>query len=525
MKLLYKVLSLGLISFLTFSNISCNNPIEDLKITLNTDISTNNYGVRVIDAKNPDVAVQQLSIQIVGAGKKFIYNSDGTRIFNAENGIFSLLLEPGLKPSVENPVRFTILIESPGYLKAVFPVEINSEGNRAIDIPMVKFDAPPVGVASKTETVTVDATNGTTTSIKIVVPAENGKQEAAEISIPAGTKMLDEEGKPVTGTVSIEMVHFDNRNPESLLSFPGGFDASNVIGPNGQQMDPITFETAGFISVEMTSGNQKVKSFSNPISVKTELNAETINPVTGLAIAEGDTIPVWSLDTKTGQWKFEGNSNVTKNSSTNKLEATMTVPHLSWWNLDYFWNSCTYGSTVRFNTNVNSTSFRYMELVNANGSIYRYLFDNVANGSVLGLYRAPNGMRCRLRVYSGTSYFNKGTLIGQTPLFNLCGSNLQLSLTLPVPKIVNIDIAGNCEGNGRILRPSVYVYYKKVGNGSFNYLGYLNNGRMITDQFEIGQTYIFGTYYSGRWYEYTRTIDRTNYIETMSLPATTPGCR
>ena len=75
MKLLYKVLSLGLISFLTFSNISCNNPIEDLKITLNTDISTNNYGVRVIDAKNPDVAVQQLSIQIVGAGKKFIYNS------------------------------------------------------------------------------------------------------------------------------------------------------------------------------------------------------------------------------------------------------------------------------------------------------------------------------------------------------------------------------------------------------------------------------------------------------------------
>jgi hypothetical protein len=134
-------------------------------------------------------------------------------------------------------------------------------------------------------------------------------------------------------------------------------------------------------------------------------------------------------------------------------------------------------------------------------------------------------MRCRLRVYSGTSYFNKGTLIGQTPLFNLCGSNQQLSLTLPVPKIVNIDIAGNCEGNGRILRPSVYVYYKKVGNGSFNYLGYLNNGRMITDQFEIGQTYIFGTYYSGRWYEYTRTIDRTNYIETMSLPATTPGCR
>ena len=44
-------------------------------VTLNTDISTNNYGVRVIDAKNPDVAVQQLSIQIVGAGKKFIYNS------------------------------------------------------------------------------------------------------------------------------------------------------------------------------------------------------------------------------------------------------------------------------------------------------------------------------------------------------------------------------------------------------------------------------------------------------------------
>ncbi len=525
MKLLYKVLSLGLISFITFSNISCNNPIEDLKITLNTDISNNNYGVRVIDAKNPDVAVQQLSIQIVGPGKKFIYNSDGTRNFTAENGIFSMLLEPGLKPSIENPIRFTIMIESPGYLKAVYPVEINAEGNRAMDIPMVKFDAPPVGVAAKSETITVDANNGTSSIIKITVPAENGKQEAAEISIPAGTKMLDDQGKPVTGSVSVEMVHFDNRNPESLLSFPGGFDATNVIGANGQQMDPITFETAGFISVEMKSGDQKVKSFSNPISVKTEINAETINPNTGQKVQEGDTIPVWSLDTKTGQWKFEGNSIVSKNTNTNKLEATMTVPHLSWWNLDYFWNSCTVGSTVRFNSNVNTTTYRYMELVNENGSIYRYLFDNVANGSIFGLYRAPNGMRCRLKVYSGTSYSNKGTLIAQTPFFNLCGSNLNLTLNLPAPTIVNIDIAGNCEGNGRILRPSIYVYYKKLGTGSFNYLGYLNNGRMVTDQFTVGQTYVFGTYYSGRWYEYTRTIDRTNYIETMSLPATTPGCR
>lgn len=519
-----KAIVFSLFGILLISS-ACKSPLDDLKITLNTEISSSNYGIRIVDANSTGTVPQNVTISLAGNDKKYIYSSDGSRNITVQNGVSSFLLEPGLKPTPENPIRFTILCDAPGYLRAVFPVEINAEGNKALEISMVKISAPPKGVAAKQETVVVDASTGTNSELQFVIPAENSKQEAAVVVIPAGTKMFDENGAPVSGNVQVQMVHFDNRNPESIKSFPGGFDVSNVVDKNGNVMDPISFETAGFISMEMTNGSQSVKSFSKPIDIKVEINPETFNPTTGTTTKEGDTIPFWSLDTKTGQWKEEGNALVVKNTSTNKLEAIMIVPHLSWWNLDYFYNSCYTGSTIRLNTNINTNTYRYMELVQPNGQFYKSLFEDVKNGNVIGFYNAPRGRQCKLRIYSGQSYYDKGTMLTESQLFNLCGSTVNVSATIPPPTIVNVNIAGNCPSNGRVLKPSIYVYFKKPGDQYFNYLGYMNNGRFTTDRFKVGETYVFGASYGGKWYEYTRTIDRTDYNEIMELPSSTPGCK
>lgn len=504
---------------------SCKNPTEGLQVTLNTDISTSNYGFRVINANSTSTEIpQNLKIKLVGAGANYIYSSDGTKTITAENGIFSLLLEPGKTVSPQTPISFTVIVEAEGYLKGVYPVQISATGNQSFTIPIVKLSEPPAGVSAKQETVTLNSNGETETAILIETPVTSGKSEMAKIEIPAGTKMLDENGNTVTGNVNVSMVHFDNRTEESLSSFPGGFTVTNVVSTDGQPMEPVVFETAGFISIEMNSGTQTVKSFSKPIEVSMEVNPQTINPETGVAIVEGDSIPTWSLDTKTGQWKREGTVVVVKNTNTNKLETVIAVPHLSWWNLDYFYNACQNGAEITVSSNVNSDVYRYMEIVNSSsGTILKTMVESVKNNSKIGFYNAPRGVNVRLKIYSG-DYSNKGTLIAQSNSFSICGSRASVSVTVPPPTIVNIDISGKCVG-GRILRPSIWVYFREKSSWYWNDLGYMNNGKMVTDRFTLGKTYVFGAYYSGRWYEYERTISKVNYNETMDLPNGTPGCR
>ncbi|MCF8429497.1 MAG: hypothetical protein K9G64_05135 [Bacteroidia bacterium] len=505
---------------------SCKNPADGFVITVNSDISTNNFGFRVLNANQTVEEIpQNLIIKIAGPNADIVYSSDGSKNFTAGSGIFSLILEPGIKPSPANTIKFTIIIESNGYIKSITPIEIIDEGSKSFDIFMVKKDNPPLGVAVKDETIVLPSNGELAVTTIIEIPLNNGKQETAKLEIPKGTKMLDENGNIITGSVSVSLAHFDNRNQESLNSFPGGFTATNLIDENGKEMDPVIFETAGFISIDMNNGTQTVKSFSNPIAVTMGINDNTINTETNTAVKEGDSIPTWSLDTKTGQWKKEAVAVIVKNSTTNKLETVFNIPHLSWWNLDYYYNSCTYGSRITINSNTNSYTYRYMELVNSNNTYFRSLYESVKNGNVIGFYRAPIGRSVKLRIYSGTNYYNKGSVIAESGLFQMCGNSTTISVNIPPPTIVNIDISGKCVVGGRVIRPSLYVLFKEKGKYYYDYLGYMYNGKMTTDRFVLGKTYVFAAYYSGRLFEYERVINSTNYTEIMSLTSGTPGCK
>lgn len=504
---------------------ACKNPTDGLVITVNSDISENNYGFRILNANSTlEEIPQNVTIKIVGPGASYIYSSDGTKNFSSQSGIFSLILQPGITPSITNAIRFTVIIEANGYLKSITPIEIVNQGNKSFDIRMVKTDSPPIGVAFKNDAITTLANGEIAENTTIEIPLTSGKQETAKIEIPKGTKMLDENGNAITGVVNVSLAHFDNRSQDALNSFPGGFTATNLVDENGKEMEPVVFETAGFISIEMSNGSKTVKSFSNPIAVSMGINENTIDPETGLAVKEGDSIPTWSLDTKTGQWKKEAIAVVVKNNVTNKLETVFNIPHLSWWNLDYYYNSCYIGTNITIKSNISNYSYKYMELVNTNNSYFMGFNDLVTNGSVIGFYRAPIGKNVKLRIYSGTDYYNKGNLIAESPVFQMCGSSISLNVNIPPPTIVSIDISGNCVG-GRVIRPTLYVYYKEKGQYWYNYLGYMFNGKMTTDRFTIGKTYVFAAYYSGKLYEYERTITKTDYKENMSIPSGTPGCK
>ncbi|MFZ4797244.1 MAG: hypothetical protein ACOYMA_07090 [Bacteroidia bacterium] len=505
---------------------ACKNPAEGFIITVNSDISTNNFGFRVLNANpNLEEIPPNLTMKIVGPNADLVFSSDGSKNFSVGSGIFSLILKPGIKPSLSNSIKFTVMLESNGYIKSITPIEIIDEGSKSFDIFMVKKDNPPIGVAVKEETIVLPSNGELAATTIIEIPLTNGKQETAKLEIPKGTKMLDENGNVITGSVNISLAHFDNRSQESLNSFPGGFTATNLVDKNGKEMEPVVFETAGFISIDMSNGTQTVKSFSSPIAVSMGINENTTNPETNSIVKEGDSIPTWSLDTKTGQWTKEDVAVIVKNSTTNKLETVFNIPHLSWWNLDYYYGSCTYGSAITIKSNTNNYTYRYMEVVNSNNSYYFSIVESVKNGNIIGFRRAPIGRSVKLRIYSGTDYYNKGSVIAESGLFQMCGSSISLTVNIPPPTIVNIDISGKCVVGGRVIRPSLSVYFKEKGKYWYDYLGFMNNGKISTDRFVLGKTYVFATYYSGRVYEYERVINSKNYTEVMSLTSGTPGCK
>ena len=84
----------------------------------------------------------------------------------------------------------------------------------------------------------------------------------------------------------------------------------------------------------MTAGNTTVKSFSKPLTANLELAKTQTNYTTGKLVVAGDTIPLWSQNENTGQWKYEGVANVVKNTDGN-LAASFKITHLSNWALLY----------------------------------------------------------------------------------------------------------------------------------------------------------------------------------------------
>ncbi|MCY1513809.1 hypothetical protein D9M68_483240 [compost metagenome] len=90
--------------------------------------------------------------------------------------------------------------------------------------------------------------------------------------------------------------------------------------------------------------------------VDVELSAAKINPATKQPIKENETIPMWSLNTETGQWKQEGTATVVKNPD-GKLVGRMQITHLSDWGLFYIYTPCTTSVTINRTTDEGYETF------------------------------------------------------------------------------------------------------------------------------------------------------------------------
>lgn len=94
----------------------------------------------------------------------------------------------------------------------------------------------------------------------------------------------------------------------------------------------------------------------------------------------------------------------------------------------------------------------------------------------------------------------------------------------PPPPVFNnttLTFTGKCPNRNDLeVRPSVYIYFKKSGsNNPYQYLGYMNKGKIETNLLQINETYEFQIVYGGESYRVAQKIEQTNYNLTIDMPA------
>ena len=83
----------------------------------------------------------------------------------------------------------------------------------------------------------------------------------------------------------------------------------------------------------------------------------------------------------------------------------------------------------------------------------------------------------------------------------------------PVYNTVSLTFTGKCPNRGDLeIRPSVYVYFKKTGTSlPFQYLGYVDKGKISTEFLALNETYDFQIAFNGETYKVSQKIEQSSY--------------
>jgi PKD repeat protein len=144
----------------------------------------------------------------------------------------------------------------------------------------------------------------------------------------APNSLVDANGQPVTGAVQVNVTPVNvGSNAEA---FPGLFAGFREDGARG------LLASYGTVEYVLTSNGQRVQ-LAPGASATVEIPIYTTLNLDRTTVVAGATIPLWSLDERTGVWVQEGVGTVVANpGSPSELALRAQVTHFSWWNCDAF---------------------------------------------------------------------------------------------------------------------------------------------------------------------------------------------
>lgn len=486
MKPQYFVKTIVVFALALYMLTGCKRYDQDLTWRINTGIYSSPLMVRFLNA-NPDATNQPKNFTVTISGKdanKVVLGSGGTN-FKTANGMLPLALN-GVSPTPQNPVIFSVYADIPGFAPVSQSFIITDTTPQVRSVFAVEYANPTNGTAAFIQQTRLNA--GVSPAVTLSTQTNAGMGEISSIAIQEGTQMLDVNGNAVSGDqLKTKVVHFGTGTTSSLASFPGGLTAPDAIGKDGQPIPGgVTFVTGGLLSIKMFAGSTEVKKFSKPLNVTMEMKNDVVNPGTNQAVAVGDTIPVWSLNEETGQWKYESMGTVAMDGN-GKLAVQFQAAHLSCWNLDWWWScfgsypTCNNPLTVIIHTDPTYCSGNYeVTLTTERGQYLGALHGTeLYNGFTCVFINTPVIEKAKIVITDNST----GRVVGQSILFTPCSQGtIEVTLGKPTPPDlvkINITVEGKCTNRNAAFNINGWFSFYLAGAGPLGdkTLIYVNNGQ------------------------------------------------
>ncbi len=489
---------------------SCNK-IADIAsetgVVFDTDLLTNFATVQYIDASDPNIAPEGIEIEILGKDKDKIYSVLGEKEIQTDGGNFvNLGVRKITIVDEENPLKFTIKADAPGYLPSYRDIVIyNVDEFQFITIPLVREATDGDGVAFKTAAITLGA-QGTTSEVQLISRTPTSSLSPIEVSIPAQTVAFATNGQRLQGEAVVQIGQFDPYNPMALKAFPGELAVANFLNAQGFDMGPSGIRPLVFYSLDMYVNGQEVKTFSQPIRIEVPLDPQTINPTTDEPIQVGDQLVVASFDEDAAVWKQEKSVTVQQDDS-GQLYVAFDQPHLSFWFIGAVPSGCTY-TLFRIYSDIPKTAsiFRtfYTELVDAttNQPVTQGRYFRFYNLERIFVFYPPAG-NVKLRIWDGDEVCKDDMLFESDP-FDICSgtffnpTDIDIGTSLRKEEWIEIyvEVSGVCP-NGLEVRPTLPILFRDPSCPAYTLLGNMKSGNGWTTKLRQGQYYDFAIIYAG----------------------------
>ncbi|MEZ0373119.1 MAG: hypothetical protein ACAI44_28770 [Candidatus Sericytochromatia bacterium] len=493
--------SLTSLSLLTFSMLAgCvppgpQPPIQPLQVVQTPAAAAEELPVlvRLIDAASGELLGARAEVTVTGS-----QNASQT----SENGIVQLSGETG--------ASLNLVVRAPGYYPTSLPLRLRASDN-VYEIRLVSLQAGLKGFAHG-ETSLAAGSDGRT-GAALELSAENAADQVfTRISLPAGTQLKDAAGQALSGELQVQIGSFGQQD-ENQASFPGGLNATGMV--NGQAENGF-FAPAAYASVELSdAGGRQAASFDQPMQISTRLPGSLLNPKTGQPIQAGESLEIWSYDTRAGQWRSEGQVTLPQPDAQGNFALGYAVSHLSYWYLGW-----RYGHASVCNA--------HLRFVWAQGSQKPYPIEvrlklpsqsfgatNVLYDELNTIFDVPRFSNLLVVAYSS------GAEIGRTTT-NLehCSSSDELRLdvdTRRIPRLVNVSFTTRTG----ISWPFIYRNVTRMND--LNYYqwrsGFMYNGKVTLALLE-GDTYEFKAVAGNQFLSYKLAI--TPGMTSFNLDAINP---
>ena len=336
-----------------------------------------------------------------------------------------------------------------------------------------------------------------------------GMAQKSDIVVPTGTTFLDAAGQSVGGSqLETRIVHSGFAANGTFANLPGDGFASNVIGANGQPVAAgVYLDPVGSVSINMFSGSKEVKNFNKLVTLDMEINSNTINPTTSQTIKENETIPLWSLNTQTGQWKNEGNATIVRNTA-GVLVARAQINHLTDWVFAYSAIvGCTTSITINRTTDTEEETFTFTDFIKKSTGSFTLKKGEKTKTFSGGVIRSAN----KLTVTAGSDKYNARTI--STGVGTFCGVTTVFNFVEKPDLIgVDMDIKFKCTTKDLLTGINSFITITPIGASSDQSSSTSLNKGIGSGTIVNGVTYKIVASVDGVAYTSQFTASKTNFV-------------